>query len=137
MVLMCLGIATGSISGFFAVKLHNCLPVLMTCAFSFIVVICFVTNILLITLGVAPNTNGKLFVSLWKARRMTKVERKQLQTCAEIGYSIGVIRPVKKTTALNIADGIANCMATLVLMSVSKIYHADCIISVSLLIKLQ
>lgn len=43
-----------------------------------------------------PNTNGKKFKEYWSLYLRSRLERRQLRSCPEIGYRIGPFRNVKK-----------------------------------------
>lgn len=116
-VLTTMGILATSASGFVTVTMYSSKEI------PFIIYICacmmFVggifLNFLLIILAAVPNIYAIQFKHYWKCKVESVLSLRYIKSCPSIGFTVGVIRKVKRQTALTIADTELNFTATMVL----------------------
>lgn len=116
-ILIGMGIASATASGYLTIKFYNKLPLFIFLGSALILPLNLFLNFFLVYFASAPNTNGKRFKQFWKRDGGSqKIVMLQLESCPSIGYNVGLIRNATNQTALSITDIIFNGLATAVLM---------------------
>ncbi|CAL8129277.1 unnamed protein product [Orchesella dallaii] len=118
-VLVTFGMGMGAFSGYATISLHNVLPAASYYATPCILGIIVTYDFLHFPLAAVPNRNGAKFVFFWKTKMFRKIEKLQLRACPRIGYSLGPIRRLSKSTTFAIADCILNWTVNLALINIS------------------
>lgn len=94
-----LGMIFGALCAYVALN-WTLLPGFIVISAVFVVTTISAINTFMIHIGAEPNLKGKMFVEYWRWHAQTKVERRLLASCPQIGYRMGQFRNMKKETAL-------------------------------------
>lgn len=126
-VLAGMGILLVSSTGYITVAMYSNknFPFLLYLSACFIFVLGFIVCFVLITLASLPNKFGKGFILYWKNYLKLGHERRALKACPGIGFTVGMIHNVKRSTALAISDTALNFTATMVLTGRNVWIHLD------------
>lgn len=114
-VLAKMGILATSASGFVAVTYSSYeIPII-----HFFACVAFGVGIFLdfflINFAAIPNIYSIKFKHYWKGRAVRRISQMNINSCPSIGFTVGVIKKVKRRTKLSIADTMLGFMATMVL----------------------
>lgn len=118
-VLVAMGIMAIAWGGYVMLVMYHNFPLFIYLCCSTIFCFGITVNFLLVKLAGIPNQNAIKFKQYWRKKLKQREDKLVLNSCIDIGYSLGFVKHVKPSTALKIMDVMISCTVTLVLMKLN------------------